>query len=120
VRCSTSRPTSMVGAILRLVGKGLGEPLPRRGWPAWEYDTVSDQAAVALTGSSAMFYNPLAAVPSLHCGFAFAIGIALAAAAQRRWTKALALGWGRSCRARSSRPPPHATGERSRVPRLRT
>ena len=57
-------------------------------------DTVSAQAAVALTGSSTMFYNPLAAVPSLHCGFAFAIGIALAAAARRRWAKALALSWG--------------------------
>jgi membrane-associated phospholipid phosphatase len=57
-------------------------------------DTVSDQAAVALTGHSTVFYNPLAAVPSLHCGFAFAIGIALAAAARTRWTKALALTWG--------------------------
>jgi membrane-associated phospholipid phosphatase len=57
-------------------------------------DTVSDQAAVALTGNSTMFYNPLAAVPSLHCGFAFAIGIAIAAAAHRRWTKAIALSWG--------------------------
>jgi hypothetical protein len=57
-------------------------------------DTVSDQAGVALTGSSTVFYNPLAAVPSLHCGFAVAIGIALAAAARRRTTKALALAWG--------------------------
>jgi membrane-associated phospholipid phosphatase len=57
-------------------------------------DTVSNQAAVALTGHSTVFYNPLAAVPSLHCGFAFAIGIALAAAARTRWTKALALTWG--------------------------
>ena len=46
-------------------------------------DTVSSQAAVGLTGHSTMFYNPYAAVPSLHCGFAFAIGIALAAAAMR-------------------------------------
>jgi membrane-associated phospholipid phosphatase len=57
-------------------------------------DTVSDQAAVALTGNSTMFYNPLAAVPSLHCGFAFAIGIALATAARRWWTRAIALLWG--------------------------
>jgi membrane-associated phospholipid phosphatase len=57
-------------------------------------DTVSEQAGVALTGHSTVFYNPLAAVPSLHCGFAFAIGIALAAAARRPWTKALALTWG--------------------------
>jgi hypothetical protein len=57
-------------------------------------DTVSSQAAVGLTGHSTMFYNPYAAVPSLHCGFAFAIGIALAAAARRPATRALALLWG--------------------------
>jgi membrane-associated phospholipid phosphatase len=57
-------------------------------------DTVSQQAAVGLTGHSTAFYNPYAAVPSLHCGFAFAIGIALAAAARRPATKALWLLWG--------------------------
>jgi hypothetical protein len=57
-------------------------------------DTVSGQAAVALTGPSTMFYNPFAAVPSLHVGFAFAIGIAVAAAVRSRLVKALALLWG--------------------------
>jgi membrane-associated phospholipid phosphatase len=57
-------------------------------------DTVSAQSTVALTGHSTGFYNPMAAVPSLHCGFAFAIGIALAAAATTRWGKVAALGWG--------------------------
>ena len=41
-------------------------------------DTVSQQPAVALTGRSTIFYNPLAAVPSLHVGFAVALGVALA------------------------------------------
>jgi PAP2 superfamily protein len=59
-------------------------------------DTVSQQAAVGLTGHSTMFYNPYAAVPSLHCGFAFAIGIALAVAARRPAVKALWLLWGPS------------------------
>jgi PAP2 superfamily len=67
-------------------------------------DVVSEQAAVELTGRSTLFYNELAAVPSLHCGFAVAIGIALAAAARRRVTKVLCLAWGRSCASRSSRP----------------
>ena len=40
-------------------------------------DVVSSQAAVELTGRSTLFYNELAAVPSLHCGFAVAIAIAL-------------------------------------------
>jgi membrane-associated phospholipid phosphatase len=57
-------------------------------------DVVSGQAAVELTGRSTLFYNELAAVPSLHCGFAAAIGIALAAAARRRLSRALCLSWG--------------------------
>jgi PAP2 superfamily len=57
-------------------------------------DSVSAHGAVSMTGRSSMFYNELAAVPSLHCGFAVAIAIALAAAARRRWSKALCLGWG--------------------------
>jgi hypothetical protein len=40
------------------------------------------------------FYNPLAAVPSLHVGFAFAVGIALAAASRHRWSRVLWLAWG--------------------------
>lgn len=57
-------------------------------------DTVSDQAAVALTGSSTAFYNAFAAVPSLHVGFAFAIGVAAYAAVHRPWAKLLAASWG--------------------------
>jgi membrane-associated phospholipid phosphatase len=55
---------------------------------------MSHQAGVALTGHSTMLYNPYAAVPSLHVGLAFAIGIAVAAALRARWAKALALLWG--------------------------
>jgi membrane-associated phospholipid phosphatase len=57
-------------------------------------DTVSQQAGVELTGRSTIFYNPLAAVPSLHVGFAFAVGIALALAVRSRWAKTAALLWG--------------------------
>jgi len=65
----------------RLVGIGLN-------------DTVSHQGGVSLTGHSTMFYNPYAAVPSLHVGLAFAIGIAAAAALRRPYAKALAFAWG--------------------------
>jgi membrane-associated phospholipid phosphatase len=41
-----------------------------------------------------MFYNELAAVPSLHVGFAVAVGIAVAAAVRNPVLKALALLWG--------------------------
>ena len=58
-------------------------------------DTISDQSEASLNSHVATsFYNPFAAVPSLHAGFAFAVGIALAVALRRRWAKALALLWG--------------------------
>jgi membrane-associated phospholipid phosphatase len=57
-------------------------------------DTVSQQATVQLTGRSTIFYNQLAAVPSLHVGFAVAVGVAAAYALRPRWAKALALLWG--------------------------
>jgi membrane-associated phospholipid phosphatase len=57
-------------------------------------DTVSEQAGMALTGRSTIFYNQLAAVPSLHVGFAVAVGIAFAVALRWRWAKVLALLWG--------------------------
>jgi membrane-associated phospholipid phosphatase len=56
-------------------------------------DTVSQQAGVELTGRSTIFYNQLAAVPSLHVGFAAAVGVAAALALRRPWAKALALLW---------------------------
>jgi hypothetical protein len=67
---------------------------PPRLAEAGMVDTVSHQAGFALTGRSTLFYNPLAAVPSLHVGFAVAIGIAIAAALRRPWAKGLALLWG--------------------------
>jgi hypothetical protein len=58
-------------------------------------DTISDQSEASLNSHVATsFYNPFAAVPSLHAGFAFAVGIAVAVAVRHRWAKALALMWG--------------------------
>jgi phosphatidyl-myo-inositol alpha-mannosyltransferase len=58
-------------------------------------DTVSSQTSVALDSPMIMaFYNPVAAVPSLHAGFAFAVGFAVAASARPVWLKAVALAWG--------------------------
>ena len=58
-------------------------------------DTISDQSGTSLNSPLARsFYNPFAAVPSLHVGFAFAVGIALAVAARRKWAKAILLLWG--------------------------
>jgi membrane-associated phospholipid phosphatase len=57
-------------------------------------DTITQGGGVRLDSAlTTSFYNPLAAVPSLHAGFALAVGVALAAAATRPWLKALALSW---------------------------
>ena len=58
-------------------------------------DTITHQTGVALdSGLTTSFYNELAAVPSLHVGFAVAIGIALAAAFRHPVAKAISLMWG--------------------------
>jgi membrane-associated phospholipid phosphatase len=64
----------------RMAGIGLGE-------------AASHGSAIGLTGHSTIFYNPYAAVPSLHVGVALAVSAALAATVRRRWLKALALLW---------------------------
>ena len=46
-------------------------------------DTITQNGGVRLDSAlTTSFYNPLAAVPSLHAGFALAVGVALAAAGQ--------------------------------------
>ena len=66
-------------------------------------DAVSQQSAVSLAGRSGWFYNPIAAVPSLHTGFAVALGMAVAAAVTPRWLKLLAAGVGAARRALDGR-----------------
>jgi membrane-associated phospholipid phosphatase len=57
-------------------------------------DTITQGGGVRLDSAlTTAFYNPLAAVPSLHAGFALAVGVALAAAVSSPWLKALALSW---------------------------
>src|SRR5262249_31260917 len=58
-------------------------------------DTITSQTGFALNGKlTTSFYNELAAVPSLHVGFAVAIGVALAASTTNRVAKTIALMWG--------------------------
>jgi hypothetical protein len=57
-------------------------------------DTITTQTGVALDSKlTTSFYNELAAVPSLHAGFALAVSAALAAAARRRVAQVLAWLW---------------------------
>jgi hypothetical protein len=55
-------------------------------------DTVSDGAHVNLSSDMlGSLYNPFAAVPSLHLGYALLVGGAVGMLARRRWVRAL--GW---------------------------
>lgn len=58
-------------------------------------DTITAQTGLALDSSlTTSFYNELAAVPSLHVGFAVAIGVAVAAAVRNPTVKVVAWLWG--------------------------
>ena len=58
-------------------------------------DTITEQTGFAMDSAvTTKFYNELAAVPSLHVGFAVAVGIAVAAALRNPVLKGLALLWG--------------------------
>jgi PAP2 superfamily len=58
-------------------------------------DTITAQTGLALDSSlTTSFYNELAAVPSLHVGFAVAVGIAVAAAVRHPAAKVVAWLWG--------------------------
>ena len=57
-------------------------------------DTITSGGGVRLDSAlTTSFYNPLAAVPSLHAGFALAVGVALAASFRSPWLKLLAWSW---------------------------
>ena len=58
-------------------------------------DTITAQTGFAMDSKlTTSFYNQLAAVPSLHVGFAVAVGIAVAATVRHPVARALALLWG--------------------------
>src|SRR4029079_6161019 len=58
-------------------------------------DTITSQTGFAMDSKlTTSFYNELAAVPSLHLGFAVAIGIAVAASLRNPALKVLAWLWG--------------------------
>jgi membrane-associated phospholipid phosphatase len=58
-------------------------------------DTITTQTGLALDSSlTTSFYNELAAVPSLHVGFAVAIGVALAGVLRNPVARFVALLWG--------------------------
>jgi hypothetical protein len=58
-------------------------------------DTITSETGFSMSSKlTTSFYNELAAVPSLHVGFAVAVGIAVAAALRNPLARLLALLWG--------------------------
>jgi len=57
-------------------------------------DTVSHSAKVNLSSDAlGSLYNPFAAVPSLHFGYALLVGVTIAALARRTWVRVLGLSY---------------------------
>lgn len=58
-------------------------------------DTVSQNTPISLgAGSTSVLYNPYAAVPSLHAGFAIALGIAVAFSSRSLALRIAGVAWG--------------------------
>jgi len=91
----TLRNTILATWLLPVPVYGLFPVAPPRLAGIGMVDTISSQTGFAMDSSlTTSFYNELAAVPSLHVGFAFAIGIVVASATSNRWLKVAGHLWG--------------------------
>src|SRR5918997_1081565 len=89
------RNTVLATWLLSIPVYGLFPVAPPRLADVGMVDTISSQTGFAMDSSlTTSFYNGHAAVPSLHVGFAFAVGIALASATSNRWLKVAGHLWG--------------------------
>ena len=92
---STLRNTLLATWLLSLPVYALYPAAPPRLAGLGIVDTVSTGSPLKLEGgTTTSLFNQFAAVPSLHVGFAFAIGIALAAALRNPILRVAALMWG--------------------------
>ena len=91
----TLRNTILATWLLSVPVYGLFPVAPPRLADIGLVDTISSQTGFAMDSSlTTSFYNELAAVPSLHVGFAFAVGIAVASATSNRALKVAGHLWG--------------------------
>jgi hypothetical protein len=82
------RTTLIVSTALALVGYVLYPAAPPRLADLGFADTVSTHTGLNLSSDLlGSLYNPIAAVPSLHFGYALIVGVALAQLASRRWLR---------------------------------
>jgi PAP2 superfamily len=88
------RDTVLAAWVLSLPVVWLFPVAPPRLAEPGVVDTITRQTGVALDSRlTTSLYNALAAMPSLHCGFAFAVSVALARTAGRPATRLLAPAW---------------------------
>jgi hypothetical protein len=86
------RTTLIASTAFALVGYILYPAAPPRLADLGFSDTVSSATGLNLSSDLlGSLYNPIAAVPSLHFGYALIVGVAVAALARRAWVRAL--GW---------------------------
>jgi PAP2 superfamily len=84
------RTTLIVSTALALVGYVLYPAAPPRLADLGFADTVSTHTGLNLSSDLlGSLYNPIAAVPSLHFGYALIVGVAVAQLASRRWVRRL-------------------------------
>jgi hypothetical protein len=89
------RNTILATWLISIPVYGLFPVAPPRLADSGLVDTISTQTGFAMDSSlTTSFYNELAAVPSLHVGFAFAVGMALAASFRNPLLKLAAHLWG--------------------------
>ena len=84
------RTTFVIATALALVGYVFFPAAPPRLAELGFSDTVTHSTGLDLSSDLlGALYNPFAAVPSLHFGYALIIGVALATIAERRWVRVL-------------------------------
>ena len=84
------RTTFVVATALALVGYVLFPAAPPRLAQLGFSDTVTSATGLDLSSDLlGALYNPFAAVPSLHFGYALIVGAVLATVATRRWVRAI-------------------------------
>ena len=80
----------MVAMGLALLGYVVFPTAPPRLMPELGFtDSVMDFTGVSSTSDVNALYNPYAAVPSMHVGFALMLAIAMVRMTRRRWVKVL-------------------------------
>ncbi len=80
----------MVAMGIALVGYLVFPTAPPRMMPEWGFvDSVSDFTGVSSDSQVNVLFNPFAAVPSMHVGFALMLSVPMIRMSRRDWAKAL-------------------------------